>query len=79
MTKRKVGTVWPASSREIVNENRRWPGITRSSRILKQENAHYDDKNILTMKIKIFSKNLAVVECWSFPQSVDTGDVQQDV
>ena len=44
-TKRKVGTVWPASSREIVNENRRWPGITRSKRILKQRNVN------LTIKI----------------------------
>ena len=44
-TKRKVGTVWPASSNEIVNENRRWPGITRSKRILKQGNVN------LTIKI----------------------------
>ena len=44
MTKRRVGTVCPASSSEIVNENRRWPGITRSSKILKKKKC-FDGKD----------------------------------
>ena len=36
-----------------------------------------EEKNVLMVKIKIFSMNLAVVECWSLPQRVETGEGQQ--
>ena len=78
---------------EIVNENRRWPGITRRSRILKQSDVHDDDLKKYVdgdvhgdvhdadtkygLPIKISLINLAVVECWSLPQRVETGEGQQ--
>ena len=75
MTKRKVGMVWPASSKEIVKEKMRWPGTTSSSRILNM--FVITAVSMLTRKTKTIS-NLAVLECWSAPQRVEVGEGQQD-